>query len=232
MCISRYSSKGKCYDVPLGGGCGRPCSPTQVSSSFPSRRCGHVPKNSEDYKYREDAIYCVHKMSYQHKRSLDRTLSYLYHRSLSSLYPLFIYFYHCLIVWLLFLVVTIICMIADDTSYSTLCASPSVWASWRPRYSVAECGGALARRARQWFNELLGRGPVAVGLWSLQISRDPPVLSQLSHENPTQISPRRRSVPSRRSARIVSSNYEGVLPGMGNPLLDISAVVDEAFLAK
>ena len=26
--------------------------------------------------------------------------------------------------------------------------------------------------------------------------------------------------------------YDGVLLGMGNPLLDISAVVDEAFLAK
>jgi hypothetical protein len=29
-----------------------------------------------------------------------------------------------------------------------------------------------------------------------------------------------------------ASSYEGVLLGMGNPLLDISAVVDEAFLAK
>jgi hypothetical protein len=29
-----------------------------------------------------------------------------------------------------------------------------------------------------------------------------------------------------------SGSYEGVLLGMGNPLLDISAVVDEAFLAK
>lgn len=31
---------------------------------------------------------------------------------------------------------------------------------------------------------------------------------------------------------MASSSYEGVLLGMGNPLLDISAVVDEAFLAK
>jgi hypothetical protein len=29
-----------------------------------------------------------------------------------------------------------------------------------------------------------------------------------------------------------ASSYEGVLLGMGNPLLDISAVVDEPFLAK
>lgn len=29
-----------------------------------------------------------------------------------------------------------------------------------------------------------------------------------------------------------SNSLEGVLLGMGNPLLDISAVVDEAFLAK
>lgn len=31
---------------------------------------------------------------------------------------------------------------------------------------------------------------------------------------------------------MAASNLEGVLLGMGNPLLDISAVVDEAFLAK
>ena len=31
---------------------------------------------------------------------------------------------------------------------------------------------------------------------------------------------------------MASGSYEGVLLGMGNPLLDISAVVDEAFLAK
>ncbi|KAF2615664.1 hypothetical protein F2Q70_00007058 [Brassica cretica] len=29
-----------------------------------------------------------------------------------------------------------------------------------------------------------------------------------------------------------SNNYDGILLGMGNPLLDISAVVDEAFLTK
>lgn len=31
---------------------------------------------------------------------------------------------------------------------------------------------------------------------------------------------------------MASSGYEGILLGMGNPLLDISAVVDEGFLAK
>ena len=31
---------------------------------------------------------------------------------------------------------------------------------------------------------------------------------------------------------MASGSYEGILLGMGNPLLDISAVVDEAFLAK
>ena len=31
---------------------------------------------------------------------------------------------------------------------------------------------------------------------------------------------------------MAGSGYEGILLGMGNPLLDISAVVDEGFLAK
>lgn len=31
---------------------------------------------------------------------------------------------------------------------------------------------------------------------------------------------------------MASSDFDGILLGMGNPLLDVSAVVDEAFLTK
>ena len=43
---------------------------------------------------------------------------------------------------------------------------------------------------------------------------------------------RRRALSSVGGEEMASGSYEGVLLGMGNPLLDISAVVDEAFLAK
>jgi len=58
------------------------------------------------------------------------------------------------------------------------------------------------------------------------------VLSQFRIPPPDFSRRRRRALGSVGGEEMASGSYEGILLGMGNPLLDISAVVDEAFLAK